>query len=382
MKVRTSLTTRVSRMGAISEKECRQILRDPSTFGIAIILPLLLMFLFGYAVSLDTEGTRIAILDEDRSALSSDLASTILHNTQFSAVQGLDRSAMQRDMVAGRIRAIMILPVDFEKKIRGRAPVSVQLITDGSVPNTAAFVGAQMDALVKRWTRTQLRGGSAPAGVAVDRIRLEPHFLYNPELKSRHFLVPGAIAIVMAMIGSMLTALVVAREWERGTMEALFATPIEIWELIAAKLLPYFVLGLVSMLLCVMVAIFIYDIPFRGSFVALFCISASFLSASLGQGLLISAATKNQFASTQFSLLSGFLPSLLLSGFLFEINSMPTAIQWLTYIVPARYLIPPLETVFLTGDVWPIFWPNIGIMLAFGVFFFWRCARVTKRIVA
>ncbi len=277
MKVRTPIATRFSRMGAVAGKECRQILRDPSTFGIAIILPLLLMFLFGFAVSLDTEGTRIAILDEDRSALSSDLAATILHNAQFSAVQGLDRSAMQRDLVAGRVRAIIVLPVDFATNIRGKTPASVQLMTDGSAPNTATFVAAQMDALVKRWSRTQLPKVNVPAPVAVDRIRLEPHFLYNPELKSRYFLVPGAIAIVMAMIGSMLTALVVAREWERGTMEALFATPIAIGELIAAKLLPYFVLGLVSMLLCVTVAIFIYDIPFSGSFLALFCISASVL---------------------------------------------------------------------------------------------------------
>ena len=380
MTQKSLFSYRFSRMAAISTKEIMQIMRDPSTFGIAVILPLLLMFLFGFAVSLDTQGTRIAIYDEDRSVLSSDLVSSILNNPQFDAVQGNDRSALQQDMVAGRVRAIIILPVNFERDVRRRTPVAVQVITDGSVPNTAAFVGAQIGKLVSGWSLANLPGNDR-AG-ARERIRLEPHFLYNPELKSRHFLVPGAIAIVMAMIGSMLTALVVAREWERGTMEAVFATPIGNGDLIAAKLLPYFLLGLISMLLCVVVAIFMYQIPFRGSFVALFCISASFLSASLGQGLLISAATKNQFASTQFSLLSGFLPSLLLSGFLFEISSMPVAIQWLTYIVPARYLIPSLETVFLTGDVWAIFWPNIGIMLVFGLFFFWRAARVTQRIVA
>jgi ABC-2 type transport system permease protein len=165
-------------------------------------------------------------------------------------------------------------------------------------------------------------------------------------------------------------------------MEALLGTPISIAQLIAAKLIPYFLLGLFSMLMSVGVAISIYGIPFQGSILALLTISASFLSAALGQGLLISAATKNQFVSIQFSLLSGFLPSLLLSGFLFEISSMPLPIQYLTYLVPARYLIPSLETVFLTGDVWSLFWPNIAAMFGFGTFFFWRAARVTKRIVA
>jgi ABC-2 type transport system permease protein len=395
------LGIRLSRMGAIASKEWLQILRDPSTFGIAVLLPLLLMFLFGFAVSLDTQGTRIGIYDEDRSALSSDLAATLHHNRQFTAVQGLDRNGLQRDLVAGRLRAIVVIPVDFAASVRRGKPVAVQLITDGSVPNTAAFLNAQINGLVAMWSRTkfaprasgrEMAMESGPGGAALGtsagattgdaRIRLEPHFLYNPELKSRNFLVPGAIAIVMAMIGSMLTALVVAREWERGTMEAVLATPIAIGELIAAKLLPYFLLGMLSMVLCVAVAIHIYAIPFRGSFFSLLMISAAFLSASLGQGLLISAATKNQFAATQFSLLSGFLPSLLLSGFLFEISSMPVVIQWLSYLVPARYLIPPLETVFLTGDVWPLFWPNIFAMLGFGAFYFWRAARVTKRIVA
>jgi ABC-2 type transport system permease protein len=186
----------------------------------------------------------------------------------------------------------------------------------------------------------------------------------------------------MAMIGSLLTALVMAREYERGTMEGLLATPISIPSLVINKVLPYFILGLASTAICVVVAVLGYGLPFRGSILALFAISASFLAAVLGQGLLISAATKNQFVSTQFALLSGFLPSLLLSGFLFEIDSMPQPIQWLTYIVPARYLIPPLQSVFLVGDVWRLFLPNIAILLAFGGFFFWRVMRSIKRTIA
>ncbi len=186
----------------------------------------------------------------------------------------------------------------------------------------------------------------------------------------------------MAMIGSLLTALIMAREYERGTMEGLLSTPISIPGLVISKLLPYYVLGLASTGICVAVAVLGYGLPFRGSFLALFLVSSAFLAAVLGQGLLISAGTKNQFVSTQFALLSGFLPSLLLSGFLFEIDSMPIAIQWLTYIVPARYLIPPLQSVFLVGDIWTMFLPNILALLGFGAFFFLRVTRAIKRQIA
>ncbi len=195
-------------------------------------------------------------------------------------------------------------------------------------------------------------------------------------------LVPGAIGIVMAMIGSLLTALIMAREYERGTMEGLLSTPISIPGLVLSKLLPYYVLGLASTAICVAVAVQGYGLPFRGSLFALFLVASAFLAAVLGQGLLISAGTKNQFVSTQFALLSGFLPSLLLSGFLFEIDSMPLGIQWLTYIVPARYLIPPLQSVFLVGDIWSMFLPNILALLGFGIFFFLRVTRAIKRQIA
>jgi ABC-2 type transport system permease protein len=165
-------------------------------------------------------------------------------------------------------------------------------------------------------------------------------------------------------------------------MEGLLAAPLPVPLLVAAKLLPYFLLGLASTAVCVGVGIAVYDLPFKGSFAGLMVLAATFLSAVLGQGLLISAASRNQFVSTQFALLSGFLPSLLLSGFLFEIDSMPRAIQWLTYIVPARYLIPSLQSVFLVGDVWPLFWPNALIMAAFGAFFFWRVTKAIGRTIA
>ena len=209
-----------------------------------------------------------------------------------------------------------------------------------------------------------------------------PRFWFNPGLESRFALIPGSISIVMTMIGTLLTALVVAREWERGTLEALMATPISMGEFLATKIIPYFVLGLGSMTLCVVVAVFLFGVPFRGSIIGLYALGAAFLMPALGQGLLISAATKNQFVASQVALLTAFMPGLLLSGFLFEIGSMPKILQGITYAVPARYFIPPLTSVFVVGDLWPMFIRSILAMLGFGLLFFGLAFRVTRRRIA
>jgi ABC-2 type transport system permease protein len=218
------------------------------------------------------------------------------------------------------------------------------------------------------------RGGARAAPVSV-----EPRFWFNEETESRRFLVPGAIAIVMTMIGTLLTALVVAREWERGTMEAVMSTPASIVEILLGKLVPYFALGLIATLICAAFAVTLFGVPLRGSWLGLLSLSCAFLVPALGQGLLISALAKNQFVAAQISLLSGFLPALLLSGFLFEIDSMPAVIRWFTHIIAARYFVASLQTVFLAGDVWSLFLPDIGAMLAIGAVFFAITALKTRK---
>ena len=377
------MSARLQRMGAVMRKEWGQIRRDPSTFGIAGLLPLLLLFLFGYAVSLDTAATRTALVVRDNGGAAQRLAGAFAASPSFRIAPMTSVDDARGELVAGRLRAIIVIPEDFSRTVARRAPATVQLITDGSVPNTAAFADGHARALVRAWSAAEANErGSARPGSGAQALRVVPHYVYNATLKSRYFLVPGAIAIVMAMIGSMLTALVVAREWERATMEALLATDLSVTEMIIAKVTPYFLLGLGSMSLCVAVAVGWYELPLRGSFLALVGLSAAFLFATLGQGLLISAAAKSQFVSTQYALLSGFLPSLLLSGFLFEISSMPVAIQWLTWLVPARYLIPPLESLFLAGDIWGLIWPSMAALMAFGVFFFWRAISATQRSIS
>jgi ABC-2 type transport system permease protein len=365
--------------GAVMLKEWTQIRRDPSSIGLVVVLPLLLMFLFGSAVSLDTRATRTGLVDHDHTLASRDLAATFARNSYFEVREGPAVAPFARALLEDDVRGMVVIPQGFAAALASGRPAAVQVITDGSQPNTAAFLAGHTRGLLADWSAARARERGIDAAPA---LQVNARYRYNPGLRSRYTLVPGAIAIVMAMIGTMLTALIVAREYERGTMEGLLSTPLPVPLLVAAKLLPYFLLGLTSTLLCVGAGIVAYDLPFKGSLGGLLVIAATFLSAVLGQGLLISAATRNQFVSAQFALLSGFLPSLLLSGFLFEIDSMPQPIQWLTYIVPARYLIPSLQSVFLVGDIWPLFCPNAAVMAGFGAFFFWRVTRAVSRTIA
>ena len=366
------------RFRAMLVKEIRQIARDPSTLLIAFVFPVLLVILFGYGVNLDTARTRVAMVAEDNSEAARSLSAAYQHSRFFEVVESGGTADGARALVAGHVRAMIVLPQDFGSQV-ARGGGSIQVVTDGSSPNTASFAAAYAEGVRANWAaaRNAERGTRTAQPVAV-----ASRFWFNPELASRYFLVPGAMAIVMTIIGCLLTALVIAREWERGTMEAIMATPLGMGELMATKVVPYFVLGLGSMVMCTLLAIFLFGVPFRGSPLALLAIASAFLVPALGQGLFISAATKNQFVASQIALLTAFLPALMLSGFLFEIASMPKWVQALTYIIPARYLIPPLQTVFLAGDQWGLILPNIGALLGFGAIFFTLAIRATKRRIA
>ena len=367
------------RFRAMLIKESLQILRDPASLLIAFVLPPFLLFLFGYAVNLDTAQTRIglAMLDNSDAALS--LESAYRHSRWFRVSASDSVQPLKRDLVAGRIRGIVVIPEDFGRQA-ANGTASIELITDGSVPNTATFIAAYAEGVRQSWAAAQDAEAGRPAGAAP--IAIATRFWFNPELISRFFLVPGSMAIVLTIIGTLLTALVVAREWERGTMEALMATPVSMVEFIATKVIPYFLLGLAAAALCTVLAISVFGVPFRGSAWTLLLIVSAFMFPALGQGLFISAATKNQFVASQIALLTAFLPALLLSGFLYEISSMPRWIQLLTYAVQVRYLMPLLQSVFLSGDIWSLLLPNILVMLGFGLLFFLATARVTRRRIA
>ncbi|TNE40287.1 MAG: ABC transporter permease [Sphingomonadales bacterium] len=368
------------RLRALFLKETVQILRDPSTFLIAFLLPLILLILFGYGINLDSGKTRIGLVVQDDSQAALSLATTFRNNRWFDVRTARSIEQLKPLIVNDKIRGIIVIPQDFGKKTEKGETAPIQIITDGSLPNTADFIAAYAEGLRATWAadRAITRGHPELVAKAMP-VQLDTRVWFNPSLTSRYFLIPGSIAIVMTMIGTLLTALVVAREWERGTMEAMMATPMQMTEFIASKILPYFTLGLGSMVLCTVLAVMVFGVPLRGSLFALFLIAATYLLPALGLGLFISSATKNQFAASQIALMTGFLPTLLLSGFLFEIPSMPKPIQWLTVIVPARYLVPPLQTVFAAGDIWSLILPNVGIMLLFGIGFFLLSFLTTRR---
>jgi ABC-2 type transport system permease protein len=270
-----------------------------------------------------------------------------------------------------------VIPETFSARLRtDGAQALVQVIADGAEPNTAAFVQNYARGALQSWLQVR---GISEARETGPLIELEQRVWYNPSLASRNVLVPGSIAVIMTLIGTLLTALVVSREWERGTMEALMATPIGIIELLVGKLVPYFLLGLVSMAICVALALTLFGVPLRGSFWVLVLATAVFLLAALGQGLLISSAARSQFVASQLAVISGFLPAFLLSGLIFEISSMPLPVQALSHVVQARYFVTVLRTLFLTGDVWPLLLPNLAAMLAIAAVFFGLSARVTRK---
>lgn len=365
------------RLFALMRKEGYQIIRDPSSILISGFLPLLLLFLYGFGVSLDLDHLRIGLVVEDHSQDAISFVQSLTNSRYFEVTMVNDRRELKDLIIEGKIRGIVVIPSyfsEFRKQPGEIAPI--QVITDGSEPNTATFVqnyvrGAWGIWLEQEKINTNLKG--LPLAV------VQPRFWYNEELLSRNFLVPGSLAIIMTLIGTLLTALVVAREWERGTMEALMATPVTITELIVGKLIPYFLLGMSSMTMCVLVAVFFYDIPLRGSFLTLGLVSSAFLFTATQLGLLISTVSKNQFVASQISIVSGFLPAFILSGFIFEISSMPTIIQYITYLIPARYFVSSLQTIFLVGNVWSLVIPNTMAILMFGIILLLITAKISSK---
>jgi ABC-2 type transport system permease protein len=353
------------RVGAMTYKESLQVLRDPSALLIAFVLPPILLFLFGFAVSLDVDEVPVAVVMESDDAYSRSLADAFSATPYLKVQPARHRREVEQHLITGKLRAFVVIPADFQARLlRGEGDGAIQIITDASNPNTANFSAAYLQGAFARWF-ADTSGGVAPAA-----IKVQSRVWFNPELDSKSILVPGAIAIVMTLIGTMLTALVMSREWERGTMEALMATPVSMTEIVISKMLPYFVLGMMASAGCLLMSVFLFGISLTGSVSTVLLLTAIFLFPALGQGLLISTLAKSQFAAIEMALLSGFLPAFILSGFLFEIKSMPQFIQIITQVLPARHFVSSIQTVFLAGNVWPLLLREMAIMLLIGAVFF------------
>ena len=336
------------RILGLARKETLQIFRDPSSIIIAVILPLTLLFLFGYGVTFDPRYYRVGLVVEQPTPETGSFAASLANSRYFKVETGRDLRTLEGRLVAGELKGIVVLRADFSRQAFRGEVAPVQVLVDGTDANTAELIRSYVQALWASWLQQELLGQGIDTGPPVV---MEPRLWFNAEASSKNYLVPGSVAIIMTMIGALLTAMVVAREWERGTMEALLTTPIGRGELLIGKLAPYFLLGMGSMILSVATAIWLFDVPFRGSFLLLTLTSAVFMWTSLGLGLFISTISASQLIAAQISILSAFLPAFYFSNFVFELDSMPAPLQWVSVIVPAKYFVSSLQTLFLVGNV-------------------------------
>lgn len=365
------------RLRSLCRKETRQILRDPSSGIIAFLLPLTLLVIFSYGINLDVTGIRLGVLDEDGGPEADAFVRQLTGSPTFTVRAARSRAELDRLLEDGDIRGYVALPSDFSRRLdHPAATAPVQVVTDGAQPNTANFVAAYVGGAWQQWQLTRARDRGHAVTPPVD---IQPRLWFNPTAESRLYIIPGTITIIMTVIGAMLTSLVVAREWERGTMEALLASPVTRTELLLSKLLPYYALGMISMAVVVASAVFVIGVPFRGSLPVLFLVTTLFLLSVLGVGLLISSKLRTQFNSAQTSLNVAFLPAVLLSGAFFEIASMPAPLRAVTYLLPPRYFVSALQTLFLAGDVWTILLPNLLFLTATSALFLFLVTRATTR---
>ncbi|PTY01970.1 hypothetical protein DB346_10615 [Verrucomicrobia bacterium LW23] len=364
------------RLHALCWKETLQTVRDPSSVLIAFILPVVMIFIFGFAINLDSTRINIGLVLEDNGVEAQRFASSLEGSPYLNLKRGT-RKEMERAMMDERVRGFVIVMQDFSKRLEHPGEVTaVQVVTDGTEPNIAVFVENYARGAWQSWLgqRSLARGEEMPPD-----IQMEARYWFNPAAESRNYIIPGSITIIMTVIGALFTSLVVAREWERGTMEALLATPVTRTELLLSKLLPYYVLGILSLLLCVAVSVFVLSVPYRGSIVMLVAVSSLFLLSALGVGLLLSTLLRNQFNAAQAALNAAFLPAMMLSGFIYEIASMPHFLQIVTYILPARYFVTSIQTLFQAGDILSLLWRDMLYLFLAGAFFIGLSFYHTKR---
>lgn len=363
---------------AVVRKEFIHVIRDWRSLVLAIAIPMLLIALFGYALSMDLKHVPTAVWDQSRTAQSRELLSLLDGSAYFSVEHYTDGYRDLTDMLdAGTILVALVIPADFARRSRAGRPVEIQALIDGADANNATLAIGYINAIGRIYNRRlQVAGGVYPG--AAGQVTLEPRAWYNPDMESRNVIIPGIIALVMVVIAAMLTSVTVAREWETGTMEQLISTPIRVPELVLGKVVPYFVIGLGDVAIAVAMGRWIYDVPLRGSTGLLFLTASIFLTGALFLGLLLSIVLKTQVLANQIALFTGYLPTLLLSGFVFGIYNMPAAIQAITFIVPARYFIALLRGIFLKGIGLEVLGLNAALLTLYAAVMVILCHRKLK----
>ncbi len=345
---------KLRRIRALVTKEARQIVRDPSSIAIGVVLPLILILLFGYGLSLDVKNVPVALVIENPTPEAMDLAASFQLSPYFHPSVMRSMPPAQRQLLEHHVDGIVRIPADFSRHIAA-GNAEVQLIVHGGDANRARIIEGYVRGVAGIWAARLAAQGQPSAAPLVN---VQSRLWFNEANDSSYFLVPGLVVLVMTLIGGLLTAMVMAREWERGTLESLLVTPVRSDEILLGKTLPYFVLAQFGFVLCMLSTKFLFHVPLRGSMWVLFGASMLYVLIALGIGLLISSWVKNQLVASQLTMLVTFMPAFMLSGFLFDLRSMPAAVRMITYVLPARYYVALLQSVFLAGDVWPVIVPN------------------------
>lgn len=364
------IAKKLRRSLAVARKESLHLLRDPRSLIMGLAIPMLMLFLFGYALNLDIEKVSLAVWDQSNTPTSRDFIARFASSRYFSLVERASSyGEIERAIDNNSAIIALVVPVDFNRTLQGQGRADVQAILDGSDANTATIVLAYADAVAGTFSADIMlqrlnRAGHPPTAAPVD---LRPRVWFNTDMMSRYYIFPGLIAVIMMVIAALLTSLTVAREWETGTMEQLIATPLTAGEIVAGKLLPYFMIGIIDLVLCVLVGYFVFDVPFRGSLALLFAMSLIFLTGALSLGILISILAKSQLLASQFALVTTMLPAFLLSGFMFPIDNMPQVIQVVSNVITARHFVHILRGIYLKDAGIRELAPQALVLALFGV---------------
>ena len=369
------------RLAALTRKETRQLLRDPSSLAIGILLPIILILLFGYGLSLDVKNAPLALVMEDSSPTAAQAVAGLSLTPYISPVPLASMHEAEALLREHRVDGIVRVPGDFASRLAA-GDARIQIVVNGADANKAntilRYAGAALGSNAQRQA-DRAGGASLAAADGIGSVSVEPRLWFNSANTSTWYLVPGLVVLIMTLVGAFLTALVMAREWERGTLEALFVTPVRPAEILIAKIIPYFGIGMAGLALCLAAARFLFEVPMVGSLLLLVFASMLYLIVAVAIGLVISSVTRNQFLASQVALLSSFLPSLLLSGFLFDLRNVPWVVNVIGHVLPATYFMELIRALFLAGNIWPLVLKNCLILIAYAVGLLTVARLVTRK---
>ena len=366
------------RLISLTRKEIRQLLRDRSNLAIGIGLPIVLILIFGYGLSLDVKNAPVAVVLEDPSPMAADVIAGLELSAYISPVTVTSMHDAERLMLAREVDGIVRIPSDFSRRLAA-GDAQVQLLVHGSEASRALIIRSYISGAVGQWMQRQADRGATVGTARPGTVTVIERMWFNAANTSTWYLVPGLIVLIMTLVGAFLTAMVMAREWERGTLEALFVSPVRPGEILLAKIIPYFLVGMLGLCLCLLAAHFLFEVPMYGSLLVLLGSSMLYLLVALGLGLVISSVTKNQFLASQLALLTSFMPALMLSGFLFDLRNVPLVIQLVGQALPATYFMELIRTLFLAGNVWPLIFKNCAILAGYAVLLLGLARFVTRK---